>query len=41
MKKFKIICKKIYNKTKEIIKKCIAYVSSGISYIKALISRAG
>jgi len=41
MEKFKIICKKIYKKTKEIIKKCIAYVSSGVSYIKALISRAG
>ena len=31
--------KKVYNKIKEIIKICIAYVSDGIDYIIALISR--
>ena len=39
MKNFKIICKKIYSKIKEIIKICIAYVSDGIDYIIALINR--
>ena len=38
MEKFKIVCKKIYNKTKEIIKKCIEYVLKGIGYIKDLLS---